>query len=448
MHLSAAASPDTTATRSPGSGAEVRLRRRWLVVARLACLAVAILTVVIWGWGVPLRYTQLGTVCTASPCGDQQLTPFMATQFQATGLSLHFFAASIGTVEVLFMLVYLALAAAIFWRMSDTRIGLLTATLLVTFGATQTSASALAAAVPIWSLPVNLLQPLSYICLILFLYVFPDGRFVPGWTRFVALAWIPFFLISTAVLSPDAFVMLLFGFIVVSLFAQVYRYRRVSTSIQQQQTKWVVFGVLTGTLGSIALIVVGSFFPLLQLVGAWGVLVGNTLIYLFGALVPLSIGIAILRSRLWDIDVLINKALVYGTLTALLAAVYSGLIIGLERLAGVVTGQASQKPVVIVVSTLAIAALFQPLRRRIQHAIDRRFYRRRYDAARTLTAFSATLRNELDFDQLRDHLLAVVHETMQPTHSFLWLRQPERHSEEQAQRLVPPRPAPYDTTVS
>jgi hypothetical protein len=150
----------------------------------------------------------------------------------------------------------------------------------------------------------------------------------------------------------------------------------------------------------------------------------STYVYPLGLLlIPLTLGIAILRYRLWDVDTIINKALVYGGLSLLLAAVYVGLIVGLESLLGRVSGQASQ-PVVIVVSTLVIAALFQPLRHRVQAIIDRRFYRRKYDAARTLAAFSSTLRNEVDLEQLSDQLVAVVQETMQPAHVSLWLRPP------------------------
>jgi hypothetical protein len=140
--------------------------------------------------------------------------------------------------------------------------------------------------------------------------------------------------------------------------------------------------------------------------------------------IPISIAFAILRSRLYDIDTLINKALVYGSLTGLLAVVYAALIFGLQALARGLTNQGSN--VAIVISTLAIAALFQPLRRRLQNLIDRRFYRRKYDAVRTLEAFSATLRNEVDLATLSEHLVAVVQETMQPTHVSLWLRQPSR----------------------
>ncbi len=130
-----------------------------------------------------------------------------------------------------------------------------------------------------------------------------------------------------------------------------------------------------------------------------------------------------LRTRLWEVDVLINRTLVYGTLTAILTAVYLGLIIGLQALLRGVISQ--DNGVAIVLSTLAIYVLFQPLRRRLQAIIDRRFYRRKYDAARTLAAFSATLRNEVDLHQLREQLVAVVEETMQPSHVSLWLRPPE-----------------------
>src|SRR5205807_1493761 len=153
----------------------------------------------------------------------------------------------------------------------------------------------------------------------------------------------------------------------------------------------------------------------------FGVLIDNTLFHCAAALIPLSIGFSILRYRLYDIDVLINRTLVYGSLTALLTLLYFGLVIGLGSLVRLFTGQVSQSPIVIVASTLALFTLFQPLRRRIQAIIDRRFYRHKYDAAKTLEAFSTTLRNEVDLNQLREHLLTVVQETMQPSHVSLWL---------------------------
>jgi hypothetical protein len=369
-----------------------------------------------------VRYEQLGTVCASAVCGDQQPVPASIAQFQAAGTSIGFYAAYTGTLEILFALTCFTLAALIFWRKSSTWIGLLTGLLLVTQGATQTDASALAAAVPAWTTPVNSIQALNFICIGVFLYIFPDGRFVPRWTRFVIAAWIPLFLLTMFALQPDAAEPLVFSFIAVSLAVPAYRYWQAPTPTQRQQTKWVVLGVLAGLLGSMSIVTAQNLHLLPDTPGSWTFLAENTLLYIAAALIPLSIGIAILRMRLWDIDVLINKALVYGSLTGLLGAVYVGLIIGLEALVDALFGPSVQQPLALVISTLAVAMLFQPMRSRIQRVIDRRFYRRKYNAEKTLAAFSAALRNDVELERLRDHVLAVVQETMQPAHLSLWLR--------------------------
>ncbi len=138
--------------------------------------------------------------------------------------------------------------------------------------------------------------------------------------------------------------------------------------------------------------------------------------------VPIAVGFAVLKYRLYDIDLLINRTLVYGSLTASLALVYFGGVATTQAVFRALTGQERQPQLAIVVSTLIIAALFNPLRRRIQGFIDRRFYRRKYDAAKTLEVFSTRLREETDLDALSGDLVGVVREAMQPTHVSLWLR--------------------------
>jgi hypothetical protein len=203
------------------------------------------------------------------------------------------------------------------------------------------------------------------------------------------------------------------GLAMVSLFL---RFRRAS-GVEHQQIKWLVFTIsvlyIGATLAYIVYRVPGAWW-------AWSV--GQSLLAAGFLGVPIAMGVAILRYRLYDIDILINRTLVYGSLTLLLAAVYFGGVTLTEAIFRVLTRQEEQPQLAIVVSTLVIAALFNPLRRRIQSFIDRRFYRKKYDARKTLEAFSAQLRNETDLEALSGDLVGVVRETMQPAHVSLWLR--------------------------
>jgi hypothetical protein len=165
----------------------------------------------------------------------------------------------------------------------------------------------------------------------------------------------------------------------------------------------------------------------------WITLIFNLVLISFAG-IPTAIGIAVLKYRLYDIDIVINRALVYGSLTLTLAAVYFGGVVGTQAVFRAITGQEQQPQLAIVISTLAIAALFGPLRRRIQNVIDRRFYRRKYDAARILGDFGARLREDVDLQTLNDDLLEVVRETVQPAHVSLWLRDREENTRMQGDR--------------
>jgi hypothetical protein len=204
---------------------------------------------------------------------------------------------------------------------------------------------------------------------------------------------------------------------------------RIARGRERQQVKWVAWALGLGATGTAVAVIVSSFEPADGVVeGSAAVLYVVGAIGWFGALailglgVPAAIAVAIVRHQLYDIDVLINRTLVYGALTVMLALVYFGGVAGMQYIFRTLTGQEQQPQLAVVVSTLGIAALFNPLRRRIQAFIDRRFYRRKYDAAKTLEAFSAKLRHETDLKALSDDLVGVVRETMQPAHTSLWLR--------------------------
>ena len=306
----------------------------------------------------------------------------------------------------------------IFWRRSDDWLALLAAFFLVMFNITPSGnpTYALALAYPVFALPFSLLSFLGQVSLFVFFLLFPNGRLVPRWMGLILLLVIIDAFLSTfpSITSPfnanwPGWLNLLVTLVlfVAIIFSQIYRYRRVSTPVQRQQTKWIVLGV-TAAVGVVIGIIRHSPYSShpsrTQILWVEIDLVSNIIFPVAFLLIPLSIGFSILRYRLYDIDVLINRTLVYGSLTALLALLYFGLIFALQSLFQGMFHQ--NNAVAIVVSTLVIAALFQPLRHRIQRFIDRRFYRSKYDAAKTLEAFSATLRNEVDLSQLREHLLS------------------------------------------
>jgi hypothetical protein len=335
---------------------------------------------------------------------------------------------------VLPMVAFSATGLFLFWRKSDDWMAMLFALMLVILGTFATrSLWALERAEPQLRMPVRVVSLAALALLVLLCCLFPDGRFVPGWTKLLAAAVIPVLAVQPdlplALLHlPDPVVevpawrwrlmaLAVGGLLGLGFVAQAYRYRRVSTPLQRQQTKWLIFTGGTGMVVILlAIIIPSTVVSTTSAWFAWAMLATVPLFVLF----PVTIANAVIRYRLYDIDRLINRTLVYGLLTALLAGVYAGAVLVLGQLFG---GVGRDPPSWAVAgATLAVAALFQPARRRIQAIVDRRFNRRKYDAAKTVEAFSARLRDEIDLDALSAELLAVTRQTMQPTTATLWLR--------------------------
>jgi hypothetical protein len=422
-------SPTSTVERPDArSGSEIRLQGAWLVLAKIGWVVLTLLALGLFVAALPSYFASLHVISASS--SGPQLTPSDVRELQRLGLSLDFYAWLNISVFIPLQLIYVLIGVVLFWRKSDDRLALLASLSLVLFPSVL-STQILATLPPAWTLPAEGVAFFGNVCLALFFYLFPSGQFVPRWTRWLMVAQVAYWASSnffpTTPFNNSLFAFVLFLALVASaILVQVYRYRRVSTAEQRQQTKWVIFGIALG-LGSylIGIVLLYALLPLFFPISPLADTLGQIPIYLVLLLFPLSIGFAILRTRLWEIDRVVSRTLVYATLTITLGAIYAGLIIGLQALLGGIIKQ--NNDVAIVVSTLAIYALFWPLRRRIQRIIDRRFYRRKYDAVRVLEAFSTALRHEVDLAPLSERLLTVVEETMQPAHVSLWLRKDEQH---------------------
>jgi hypothetical protein len=307
------------------------LRGRWLLLARVGWVAVAILTAVVFVSGLPSEFARLRAPCTeATSCAwVPRLTAPDARQLAELGISVDLFAAYFDALEVAFVAVSCAIGTAIFWRRSDDRMAFLVSLVLFMLGAALTVPYPLLDLPLVWRVSGEAVSFIGSASLVLFLYLFPDGHFVPRCTRWLALVWIVGLMVP-ATFFYDPFLRLVgvplasalagAGFGGTTLFAQVYRYRRVSDPSQRQQTKWVFFGVVTALGGACGLLVLSLVVPRSVLAS----LVGTTVLYLLVLLIPLSNAVAVLRYHLYNIDVLINRTLVYGTLTASLALVYFG----------------------------------------------------------------------------------------------------------------------------
>jgi len=298
-------------------------------------------------------------------------------------LSIGFYAAYMMSLEIAFVLGFWATAALLFWKRSDDRLVLYASLALVTFGAMQPDTLRwLAEAYPRLDLPVALVYFVGEVSFFILFCVFPDGRFVPRWTRWAAAVWVVYQLLDSffpdSPVSPLSWPLLIdiplfIGLLVSLVVAQIYRYRRVSGPVERQQTKWVVFGFAVTIAVVIAISLIDLVFGLTR-PGTTQVLYylgGATVIYLSALLIPLSIGFAIRRYRLWDIDFIIKRSVVYGSLTTVLAAVFAITnTLVLPLVVGSILGK-EDSSLNAVVSAVIIAVLFEPLRRRINAGVNR-----------------------------------------------------------------------------
>lgn len=273
---------------------------------------------------------------------------------------------------------------------------------------------------------------LSATPIVALLVLFPNGRFVPRWTRWVLVATLPWNLfpllfpffglqfIQDRPLLAFGLAAWYIGFIALSLYAQVFRYRHGSSPVERQQMKWVIYGF--GLWFLVIALTSGPYLYLVQLppgspVPWWTP--ASTLVWFLGLnILPVSFTIAIMRYRLWNIDLVINRTLLYSALTGTLVVIYFLSVTLLQQILP------AQSKIATVLSTLGIAAAFNPLRRRIQRDIDRLFYRRKYDVEQTLADFAASVQDEMDLETLSAEFLNVVDETMQSVETSLWLKIP------------------------
>ncbi len=413
-------------------------RAPWLAFGRAAIGGLAVLTLALVIAGLPARLEQLLDLARQNQRALSDLQ-----------ISAEAYAGYLLALDLVVVAAHLGIAFFVAgWCRTQARMALLVAAALVTNGAlVPLAASYTDIALPAaWRLLVELAILAGLSTGPLLLFAFPDGRFVPGWTAWLAGAWIAW--VVAGLLGPAGawsfrtwpaglVLVVLLAFVALGIYAQIHRYLKVSNQVERQQTKWAVVGLTAAVAGPFAYFVPFVLFPSLrqggvpnffhQLIGpqffttvALTRLAGATALTLVLLAFPLSFAVAVLRYRLWDIDLIIRRTLVYSVLTALLALAYLVLVIALQSLLRGVAGEES--PLAVVVSTLAIAALAAPLRRRVQTAIDQRFYRHAYDSARTLAGFAQTVRDETDLDAMAARLVTVVADTMQPEHVTLWLK--------------------------
>ena len=406
------------------------LRGGSLILARATWMVVAALAVSLFVAGVPAEFALLHEPCPTARCTTGQLSPAGLRALEDLGFSRGSFAAYFVAIDAVFATVCSTVAALIFWRRSDDRMGLFVSLALLTFG-TATYAFTLEALTvrhPAWEMPVDFLYLLGLASFGLFLYVFPDGRFVPRWTRWVALvliAWqLPPYFFPEWNLNPDAWYLWAQGVVWpaalgTALYAQAYRYRHVSNAKQRQQIKLVVFGIASALSVFIGVNLALSVFAAVptspRTVAT--LLIGYLLIYAALLLIPVSISIAMLRHHLFDVDLVINRTLVYGTLTAMVVGFYVLVVGGLGALL-----QLRGNLIISLLATGLAAVLFAPLRERLQRGVNRLMYGERDDPYAVLSRLGSRLESTPAHDAVLPAVARSVQETLKLPYVAIQLR--------------------------
>ncbi len=410
-----------------------RLHGRALALARSGWLAIAALAVFLFLIGVPFGFAELRRVCSdATACG---LTLADARGLRELGLSPTSYAGYIMALEVIRAPGFVAVGAIIFWRRSDDPMALFVALMLVALGTSVSpGVEVLSEVHPVWRLPYLLVGFTGWASVLIFFYLFPDGRFMPRCTRPLAAWWVVFLALfiffPASPLAPQNWPDWLEGLAWVAawftgLGAQVYRYLRVSGPVERQQTKWVVFGLATAIiLGALGVASINLLSPSLAHTDVAGVvsgLVGYSLLTALFLLVPLSIGVSILRHRLWDIDVVINRTLVYAALTAIVVGLYVLIVGGLGTLLRV-----EDNPVLSLLAAGVIVVAFAPLRDRLQRGVNRLMYGERDDPYRVLSRLGRRVEETLAPELVLTTIVETVAQALRLPYAAITLRQDDR----------------------
>lgn len=420
---------DTGYDRRPLQPTAARLHGPALAVARIGWVALAALSVTLFAASLPAYHAHV----LSFSGGEGGSTEAVRVGLEQLGLAIDVYADFTLVLKIAFAAAFLAIAVLIFWRTSSEWPALLFSLTLVLFGTIfANTLGALVANHPSLDVVVAALEYYAFFSFFLFFYLFPNGRFVPSWTRATAVLWFALggglTLFPGSVVDPSAWPPLLsglvfFGFLGTFLFAQVYRYRRVSEPIERQQTKWVVFGFALAIVGFLAVGIPGDFIPALSQPGIPAALYDLTsAVVFFGAFVsvPLSIGAAILRYRLWDIDVLINRTLVYSALTAGVVGLYV-LVVGYLGARFSAGGNLA----ISLVATGLVAVLFQPLRGRLQRAVNRLMYGERDDPYIVLARLGRRLEATLAPEAVLPTIVTTVREALKLPYAAIALPRDE-----------------------